>query len=735
MNPLIPMEYLIPLAIVAGALVLYLNWRSTSGRDPAPRLGLLSLRTVVVILLLVLALNPGHWKERATEQTGAWILLLDQSPSMAVADARGETRYQRAREWLTEAERRIENTGTPVYRFAYDDDLAPIEDVWPDAPRMDSGGTALASSLERVWTRIPGSVDALGVLVAGDGREIPDADSTDAILRAREAGAPIHTYAVGGEVDVPDIEIRSRPRRVTVFDDQRPVIRGQVRATGLGPLRPEIELLDGTGNVVDRQRVTLDAAGEANFSFERPPLDPGFYEYRLRTPPHPDEIRLSNNEAPLGIVVLEGDLNVLLVEGSPHWDTKFIVQLLRESAHVRLSTVHRVTADRFFRVAAEEAGLTEESSAVFPDTLEELNEYDLVLFGKGVEYFIDEDRAALLQRFVADHGGALVFTRGKPWQGENESLEQLQPFQWGDFHTAAVRWQPTVHGESAGLFGHALPGHADSIWENTPSVGGVRRVEGLASFAQVLVEGHSPNGLSPSPILAVRRLGQGMVVALNAEGLWEWDFFPQLEEAGEFYRDFWAQLIQWTSTYNEFLPGQHYAVRLGRSTARSGESVRLFLAERDTETESSSEPSIAVIRGGEEIQRFRASPVTRGNYRWQAFLELDEAGLYRIEAHAPGADGPSGSAHLEILPPPSESDNLSADHEFLRRLARSTGGAAYRDNESFRIDDADARDPAGALADGGDATWETRWDTSWLLLLLVGMAGAEWALRRRLGLL
>ncbi len=735
MNPLIPMEYLLPLAIAGGALLLYLNWRSSRGREPVARAGLFSLRAAVAVLLLILALNPGQWKERPSEQTGAWVLLLDRSPSMAVPDADGQTRYQRAREWLTAAERRIESGGVPVYRFSYDADLEPVEGEWPEAPLAESGGTGLAAALERVWSRLPGSVDPLGVLVAGDGREVPDSDPAEAIRRAREAGAPIHTYGVGGEVEVPDLEIRARPRRLTVFNDQRPVVRGHIRAAGLGALRPEIELLNGAGEVVDRQRVTLGKGGEASFSFELPPFDPGFYEYRLRTPAQPGEVRLSNNEAPLGLVVLEGDLNVLLVEGSPHWDTKFIVQLLRESPHVRLSTVHRVTADRFFHVGAEEVGLTEESAAVFPASLEELNRYDLVLFGKGVEYFVDETRADLLHRFVADHGGALLFTRGKPWQGENESLERLQPFAWGEFHTAVVRWQPTLHGESAGLFGHALPGHLDPLWDKTPSLGGVRRVEGLASFAQVLVEGSGGNGRSPIPLLAVRRLGQGMVVALNAEGLWEWDFFPQLEEAGEFYRDFWAQLIQWTSTYNEFLPGQDYAVRLGQTTVRAGESVRLFVAEREDTKAPAAAPSIAVIRGSEEVRRFRASPVTRGNYRWQAFLELDAPGLYRIEVHAPDAESPSASAHLEVVPPPAESDNLSADHEFLRRLARATGGTAYSVDETFRIQDADARDPAGTLADSGEATWETRWDTSWLLLLLVGMAGTEWAIRRRLGLL
>ena len=73
-----------------------------------------------------------------------------------------------------------------------------------------------------------------------------------------------------------------------------------------------------------------------------------------------------------------------------------------------------------------------------------LSQFDLVLFGKGAEYFLDEAKIELLHRFVRDRGGGLLFCRGKPYYQSLDALALLEPVEWGPALRSGMRWRPTL---------------------------------------------------------------------------------------------------------------------------------------------------------------------------------------------------------------------------------------------------------------------------------------------------
>ena len=55
---------------------------------------------------------------------------------------------------------------------------------------------------------------------------------------------------------------------------------------------------------------------------------PGVYRYEVRAGPLPGEVSRSNNTAPLLLRVVDKPIRVLLLEGKPYWDAKFLMRTL-----------------------------------------------------------------------------------------------------------------------------------------------------------------------------------------------------------------------------------------------------------------------------------------------------------------------------------------------------------------------------------------------------------------------
>src|SRR5690606_30805591 len=134
--------------------------------------------------------------------------------------------------------------------------------------------------------------------------------------------------------------------------------------------------------------------------------------------------------------------------------------------------------------------------------------------------------------------------------------------------------------DGAGLFGGALPPADDRVWSSLPPLEDVTGVARLKPFSRTLAEGTVEGRQAKVPALIVRRYGRGMVAAVNADGLWRWDFRPEVREQGEVYQQFWVQLMQWCATYSEFLPGQDYAVRLREAAVDPGQAARAVISWR-----------------------------------------------------------------------------------------------------------------------------------------------------------
>src|SRR5262249_30574301 len=75
----------------------------------------------------------------------------------------------------------------------------------------------------------------------------------------------------------------------------------------------------------------------------------GLYRYEVQVEPMPGEVTLVNNSATFLLRVVDEPIRVLLLEGKPYWDSKFLTRTLLADPSIELDTVVRLGQGRFLR--------------------------------------------------------------------------------------------------------------------------------------------------------------------------------------------------------------------------------------------------------------------------------------------------------------------------------------------------------------------------------------------------
>lgn len=727
MNPMLPVETLSLIVVALLAASGWLSWKSSSKCGIWRRLSLLGLRLLGIALLSLVAFNPGGWVGGGEDEASAWAVLLDRSASMATKDVEGGSRWERAVKTVKEIRgslRHPERMKVFTFSSELEGESGKLEGIKPDGRATDipGSGASLLNASRAAGRRLSGA------LLLSDGRQTGDSKISDFAIRARSCETPFHPLLIGGAVEERNLSVSASRRQYMAFAGYKLKVGATVSNQGMGGVKCELRLLDSGGAVLGSQALDLSSGERRRVNFELKATKGGYSEYSFEIPRMEGESSGADNKAVIGVNALEKRVKALVVEGLPSWDTKFLVQLLRSQPYIEVCSIYRLSSTRFFKVDTEASKGEESESAIFPDSQQELAAYDVLVFGRGAEYFLNDERVKLVKDALKERGASLLFARGKPCGSKLPALAPLEPVEWGETLDPSFRLKPAPAGQDAGLFGDMLPGLDDPVWARLPTLEKASRCPGVKPFAQILAEGvfeQEGAAAKPFPLLVSQRFGKGMVVAVNAEGFWRWDFTPDDGDSSNMYRELWLELLEWCISCAEFLPGLDYSIRLGETSTFPGEPVRARVVAR----KPSGAPSVKlnVIRDGKLVRQTLAGACA-GEGAWEAVLSFDEPGFYRVEV-----DGASGGTGLLVKARPGESDKLGADKEFLRQIAEGTGGDMLSESDVpglLRSLDGDTDIPSL-----NKSRWRSWWDSWTLLLAILVFLGLEWTIRRRAGLL
>lgn len=723
------------------------------------------LRIAALVTLAVIALNPAERTQRESFRPSRVAVLIDTSTSMeqpasdpGVSDV---TRAEAIQELIVDSpliEKLRDAHVVDVYTF--DETLieqplrlprtadvspesAPAPPDWPEVLRPRGPATRLGDAVDRVLSEGEGDL-LTGVVVLSDGAGNAGRDVRPANARARRDEVKLFAVGVGGTQ--PPINVRLA-RLVVPTDVQAGDqfdLTALLQGLGVAGKQAEVELLrksadQPAGEIVGRETVVLPEDGqpvEAKFTDRQ--TDEGEYEYTARVRLQGDanliETRTDDNSQARSVRVFDRPFEVLVLAGGPMRDYRF--------AHTALNRHPSAEVDIILQTGRP--GISQDAREIFdefPQTREDLFRYDVLLAFDPDWSQLDAEQLGWIRDWIGDEGAGLLIMAGDVYTprvaGADDEyaiirtllpvvLEPVRPSLLGrNDRTTPYPVELTDEGVAAEflrLEPDAPPG--ESAWEQLPGVYAAFPTLSTKSGATVYARYTDP--ISPPPLIAEQRFGQGTVLYLGTSEFWR---LRALDE--DWYDRLWVKLIRKTAQGRSTRGVGRGLLLLDGRDAILGKSVTLRARVLDAQFNPLSRIDLPLTITDPDGRPVTPPVVLKQDRARRSEFAGDfrpsQSGVYRIQLDVPDSDEVV-TGELRVEQPRLEAASLVQDIESLQRLTDETGGSYVAlENAATLIPEAL---PAMGQTFLVDRRTTPLWDKNWMLLLFVGALGLEWLLRK-----
>jgi uncharacterized membrane protein len=764
----------LPAVILLGAaalVVIVLSLRRTPHNQPI-RIVTTSLKIVAVALLLLCLLEPLYSGVRPRPGANLFLVIADNSQSMLVSDHRQlENRAEQLAPLLSpDADWQVRlNQDFDVRYYQFDSSLEAVDDL----AGMDH--TGLHSNLHQVVraaaTRFGGRPLA-GIILLTDG------NATDSRPPGQSLAdlPPIYPVVVGADEAPGDIRIALKGVQQTNFELAPITVTAEVTGNRCQGRQVRVELVNEQDQVIETQQLAIETDGESQeVRFQWNPTESGICFYRLRVAEAEGnqtmlaEATLENNQQLFLVDRGGGPYRILYVSGRPNWEFKYLRRAIHDDEEVDLVGLIRIAKrePKFdFRSRAGEStnplfrGFdnrdedaenydqpvlvrfgtkdAEELRDGFPQSADQLFQYDALVFDDVESEMFTQDQLALVREFVSHRGGGFLMLGGQESFASGNyhrtPLEELLPVYINTKHkrgeSSSFRMQLTREGWLAPwvrVKTSELEEHKRI--EQMPAFRTVNLVRRNKPGAVVLMEVQDGNGQT-LPALVAREFGHGRVAAMLIGDFWRWGLGRE-DPSNEDMAKSWRQMIRWLVAD---VP-HHVDIKVHRSPGKGATRQTIAVSIRDEEFQPLDNATVQIAitapDGSEVLLGAEASDQVPGTY--QVDYVARQVGAYRVEARVTGPDGhalETGKAGWTSQPAAAEFQQLVPNRQLLETLAKETGGEVIRKDRlasftrQLQQRDFEITEP-----------WiYPLWHQTWVFLLAIGLLCVEWGLRRWRGL-
>ncbi len=721
LDPILPVGAVALLGLALAALTVAIYRRAGARLSILQNLTLTVFRLLGLPLVLALLLQPSRLEVVPPPVTNrVTIVAVDDSRSMAQTDVPQGTRSQAARALLADAAL-IKPDGTPsdplTRLYSFGEDAAALTSA--SLLATNGASTRMHRSISTILGSLGANESARALLLLSDGHDFELINPAKTGFAARQRGVPIYAVALGKQGKVRDLSVRITSYQPYCYVKQKARISGAVRLIGCELETINVELVRGD-QVVQTQRFRAGEEPEIAVNFDVTEPAVGQYEYELRATPLNGESDRENNRALTYLNVIDQQIQMLFLEGSPYWDTTFLQRSMLRNDKMDVDSIVQY-AEGKARVVRKKAGETE---LKIPATIEEWKHYDVVVLGRSVEKLLSTDALRQLEDYVKNHGGTVIFSRGRAF-GENTPNE-LEPVIWSAQPTEHVRLQVAREGQSLAPFrAIAGPGQTESVPELIAGYGVVERQPLTATLAAT----QSAGGGDPVPGMVHRRLGDGQVLSVGVDGLWRWAFNAKIEGTNTLFDRFWDQMILWLMAGRDFLPTQQFSLRASSANIPLGEKIYFRAVIRDATTKAREIPMTIAQERVEVGRTTLAAADPAAPDKLTADFLPTKPGKYTAMAKFP--DGSNQVARFIVFDDNLEQTEVATDAGFLRKLAETSGGRLLQPSDIGKLLTELQNEKAEATP---TRKLTSVWDRAWVFWLIGLFFGMDWYLRRRWGL-
>jgi uncharacterized membrane protein len=763
------------LAVLAILLVVYVY--THDGRSRPLRIVLGVFRSLLIALILFLLNRPILTLGQSRTEPSVLAIMVDDSSSMRVPDVGNkndpQSRLAAAQSLLSGKDAELlralsKKHNLRLYRF--DRDASPLAEVI--APPVDSkkpvdvapalsaiadlkaegDSTQVLPSILSVLQDLQGQRVA-GVVVMTDGRDTPAHNIADGLDALKNYGAKVYPICMGSDQPPKNIQVQSMDLDDVAFKGDVVNVKAMVQASGFEPNHPvHLVLKDKkTGAILPRkdgkpaeETINLPDDKPVQVELQWQTADIGNKEVEVEAIKQPGEIDDADNSRSAMVSVLDAKITVLFVDGYPRWDYRYLKNALIRDKSVQVSCLLASADFNFLQEGNKPLPSAGKNVAGhFPDTLDQLMEYDVVVLGDVDPRYFSDNQLQLMNEFV-NRGGGFEMVAGErfaPQAYRNTPIEALLPVTISHVEptdptipiTQGFRPVVTKTGETTNLF-RFFPDkqqNTDFLLHQWPEVFWYcRGITAKPSVGEVLAE--HPTDVGPdghkAPILVAGRFG-GRTLFSAIDDSWRWRFYTD----EPVFDTYWVQQLRYLAR-NRKIGQRRLTLTTDQPVYELGQQVRLVLRVIDPELVRQLPDQIRV-----EVKDANGNPVRmenlirqdgNGGEVYAGSFTADKVGKFNINLPPIVTGVDTMESPLEVTLPRMELSDPRVDRIQLSRLASETLGKPIE----LATADADLEAIPSAAKVLPITTGQPLWNAPLTLALFVLLICCEWVVRKLYGM-
>lgn len=435
-----------------------------------------------------------------------------------------------------------------------------------------------------------------------------------------------------------------------------------------------------------------------------------------------------NDTMPFRVAASTRARKLLILDGSSRWEIRYLRNLFsRDPAWAVDSILFGPGTDHYELPRGDQPG-------EFPDNNMGMSQYDAIIMGEIPPNQLEQSDADRLRDFVRRGGGLIVIDGryGRVRELSESLLSELVPvrYETDDISFEVGRLQPTTMGADQAVLGlWGKPEEQDQFWEKLPPPIVAPEVIPQPD-AEVLAEAIGTKGES-SPWLVTRLFGSGRVFYLSTDQTWRWRY----KVADRFHSRFWNQLLAAAMQPPYAVSDQYASLGTDEIEYQVGQSatIRARLQGAGGTAIGDATVDALLIQNDQIVGSVPLSvdDADRGTYRGKT-LPL-AAGAYQVRIQASGFDGQALRASTPIWVGQrevAEMSSVSLDANTLQSIADSGKGRYFHESDSQQLLEMLRPLSSGTVVESDILLWQSYY---WFLAILL-LLGAEWWMRKRVGL-
>ena len=593
---------------------------------------------------------------------------------------------------------------------------------------------------------------------------LPSENLADAVAAVKNYGVKVYPIPVGSDDAPRNIDIRSMSVQDSAFKGDIVNVKAIVHGTGYEQGHPvHLTLFDGkkklplrgADNLPVEQTIQLDGDKPQNVELQFKASQVGMLDVTVEATPQAGEISDADNRRTGAVEVLDAKINVFYVEGYPRWEYRNIKNEMLREPTINLSCF----------LQSSDSGFTQEHSKIdtslalkyfpfskFPETIEQIQEADVILFGDVDPERLSDPQLQLIRTFVNENGGGFGMIAGPRWSPiayRNTAIQDLLPVTIAGVQpdpgtpiTAGFRPIITKEGQESSIY-RFLPDRKRNdlyIKEQIPPIfwflRGIAPKPGIGEVyaehpTESIGEGHK------APLMVVGHFGAGRTLFSATDDSWRWRFYT-----GESIFDtYWVQQLRYLARSKK-LGSRGMTFTSLRDAYEVGDQVRLSLhvLNRKLLQQLPEQLGVEVSDGnGQVVRRENLVRQEGQGDTYIAQFAADRIGTLTAKLPPITAESPELNVRLDVNIPAKELEQPQVDRTLLARLASETNALLPDQVEPKLIELSAARldllkipSAARSIPLFSDMPL---WNAPLALVFFMLLITAEWVLRKVFGML